>query len=395
MTHNVSSAPLQGAGSAWVFGIFAGSFFLIGAAISIVDAILMAKGAAQMAPGEIAWLMSIVALAVAAFKAAWLSVAREFLLRRLYFLVVATVFSGLLLHTFSIVCTTGLAAVGRDTAMAGQQGVKDKHRRAQDRYDTALARGISRKATRSEAEINAALLKAKDQLATAKADVTASGRDDRAQRIAARSDRQKAVDALEAEQQEAIAFERAQNELTLARQELDSVGAVPRSVDPQVAAFADLTGISASAIGKVLSLLPSTIVEVGGTLAWLIAGALASFAWAARREAQALRFSPQAVRAQRAAMVQKTDKEPAVVRNEPQGASLEPLQVTDGRVRSKPQIADLTDAVLSLRARGESERSIAGALSISKSSVHRIIASAPQDNVVSIMPDRQRTSSAI
>lgn len=391
--HNQNPGGMQaGKSRAVVFWVFASALFFVGAVLTAVDAIMMAVGARQMAPGEAATLMGVGALSAAILKAAWMVAAREFFQRRLYGLCLVAIFSGVALHTFSITAMTGIAAVGRDGVISSRGHDQNKRLRAVKRYETALAAVRQHRATRAASSIRYDLTRMEKRLASAEADIERSEGWREKGRFRLRRDRaQGQVDALQAELQVALAAKQAREELNAAKNDLDQIQA-PQHSDPQAAAIARYPiGLTEDDVAMLLPLMPSLLIEWGGAIAWLFAGAFADFAAQARAERKGQRPLPLSEETIETARATRTTGATGAIRTARtartkqgkgmvltvSGTPLKDIERDQGaepRQRTPSQVVDiLRPRVLELKSEGFKQREIAAKVGIGKTTVQRIV----------------------
>lgn len=259
--------------------------FGVGVAITAFDAVFMAQGAVMMAPASHSGpLLAGVAICAAIFKAGWLSAFRLFLLRRWLLLALAALGVGLLTHVFSMTATIGVAATGRETVLAGRSHDIERHRRALTAYDDARVRKAAMPATRPVSAIRA-------ELATVETEIAEQAHREAAERASVCGTRctdairkgeaaKESRASLRAELETALDAARAETDLAAAKTALDGISA-PGAADPQAAALAAYVPVASFTereAALMLPLLPSLIVEFGGPISLLIAGALWGFA---------------------------------------------------------------------------------------------------------------------
>lgn len=246
---------------------------------------MMGKGAMLMAPdisstqiftaNDGLYIAAGVACLVALVKGCWLGCAAHFWHYRLWGVAIGACFIGVMLHTFSIVATTGLAGAGRDAVIAARSNVQDTHKRALDAYNQARMHKASLPASRPSSAVRA-------DLAAAERDITGAARADKGPLRARR-------DQLKAELAMAMDAERATADLAAASARLDQIKA-PLSRDPQaetISRYLPWDWANADRVGLVLPLLWSLVLEFGAPLCGLMAVALFTLANAAPAADQA------------------------------------------------------------------------------------------------------------
>ena len=274
-----TDSPLTRQGQALCPYIPAFLLATVGAAITCFDAIFMAEGAAAMTPSYQGPLVAGVAICAAIFKAGWLSAFRTFLLRRHILLALAVLAFGLLTHVFSMASTIGIAATGRDTVISTRLGAQDRHARAVESYDAARARRAAMTATRPVAQVRADLVAIETEVAeqaSREAVERATVCGSRCTEAISKGERAKAArTALQGELATALEAAKADADMRAAAAALESIAA-PGVKDPQsaaLAAYVPLASFTEREAALMMPLLPSLIVEIGGPICFLIAGA--------------------------------------------------------------------------------------------------------------------------
>lgn len=388
MDDRATRPPAQGGvGAVVMFWIFATALFTVGGVLTVVDALLMALGANQMAPGESGHLMMLAAVAGAIFKAAWMTMAREYFMRRMFFLGAVSIISGAALHVFSMTAMTGLAATGRDVTLSGRGQQQEAKARAQVRYREASARLQSLSATRADTAIRADIVRAESDLTGAENDLTRSGWRDRPALRDRRDGKRARLDTLNAELAQAVTAIAAAAEVTAAKTDLDNIKA-PEHRDAQAAAIARYPiGLSEDGVAMLLPLMPSLLVEWGGGVAWLFAGTFVGFALEAQARRRSSSEPPARTiktmpKVRTVAVAVEADEIPKdqgtanVTLLRPETGAPRPATIEAGSARSRAtpeEIAQLTPTVLRLSAEGRGERAIGEVVGLSKTAVHGIL----------------------
>lgn len=276
----LDTAP-SGRGQALAYFLPAIPLAAVGAAITAFDAVFMAQGAAAMAPGaHTGPLLAGVAVCAAIFKAGWLSAVRCFLMRRAIFLALAALAFGLLTHVFSMTATIGITAGGRDSVISDRSREIEHHKRAQAAYDAARDRKAIARATRPVAAVRGDLTAIETEISdqarreeAERATICGTRCDDAVRKGEAAKTRRA---TLQAELASALEAAKADEDLRVAKVELDGIK-TPGAADPQAVALATyvpLKRFTEREAALMLPLLPSLIVEFGGPICFLLAGAL-------------------------------------------------------------------------------------------------------------------------
>jgi transposase-like protein len=240
-------------------------------AMAVCGANLNFGAAKIMSPGEAATTLAWAAAISEVIKLTWLAGFRVCLNRREILGAATLLGVGVLLHGYTMIAVLGSSAAGRDEVQSTRQGKIDARAQAEAAVADAKARVASYEGVRSEATVQQDINRLLET-----PDTNGCKRPyGQPAKLACEQ-----IGQLKAELVGSRKADQAREDLTKAQAEFKGAPEAPKNIDPQSAAMAAWLPLSAEAIGRLLPLLPSMLLEfspMGGMM-------LASILWGAGGE---------------------------------------------------------------------------------------------------------------